>query len=191
MCKKTDIIKLIKLIKLIIKKRNIFVIFIKIEEIMMIEKFVNRLGIYEKYQSGGCEGNKGGNVHNKKPYYSTPNYMSFLDAMYLSKNGFVRHDGTFALSHRGGSLRNYFMQLHKWTSNLNNHGIHNVSDVMQDPQNTQKALKMYFNVFSDETSGRGKTNRLITGGGFLKSNKEPFSLILKGNEEFKPVFFMR
>jgi len=159
---------------------------------MKIEKFVNRLGIYEKYQSGGGEGEKNVNLK-RNTYYSTPNYMSFLDAMYLSKNGYVKEDGTFALSHRGDSLRNYFMQLHKWTNKLNDYGIHNVSDVMQDPKNTQKALKMYFNVFANKTSSgkKSENDRPITkGGGLFKDNKEPFSLIFKGNEEFKPVFFM-
>ena len=158
---------------------------------MTIKQYKNRLGIYEPYQSGGGGDKK---VHNEH-FYSTPNYMSFMDAMYMNKYGKINQNGGFDLSHK---LHHYFKTLSKWTNNLSQGGIHDGGMIVNDinaHRNAEKILNIPFNVYSANKVG-GRNKLLMKGGGNNKNtrlnnnNVEPFSLIVKGTDEFKPVLFL-
>lgn len=175
---------------------------------MSVKQYKNRLGVYEPYQSGG---GGGGRNHNNKPhdhYYSTPNYMSFMDAMYVNKYGKINQEGGFDISR---NLYHYFKTLTKWSDRLSQSGVHNEAMIVNNVdahRKAEKALNNKINVYSaNKVGGR---NKLLMGGGGggdgsvvnprklnhkamangTSKQLEPFSLIVKGSDEFKPVLFL-
>lgn len=167
---------------------------------MSVKQYKNRLGVYEPYQSGG------GRNHNNKPhdhYYSTPTYMSFMDAMYVNKYGKINQEGGgFDISR---NLNHYFKTLTKWSDRLSQSGVQNEAMIVNNVdahRKAEQALNTKINVYSANKVG-GRNKLLMEGGGGVNPRQlnhkaangiskqlEPFSLIVKGNDEFKPVLFL-
>ena len=185
---------------------------------MTLKQYINRLGVYEPYQSGGSyEGKESEHKphNNNELYYSTPHYMSFMDAMYVNKYGKINQHGagdnsTNSKLNVSTSLHHYFRTLRKWSDRLTHGGVQDGGMIVNDVnahRNAEKALNTLFNVYSvNKTGGRNKL--LMKGGGEgsgcagnprkLNHNAngssskqlEPFSLIVKGNGEYKPVLHL-
>lgn len=172
---------------------------------MTLKQYKNRLGVYEPYQSGGGD-NEGGNSehkthNNNEHYYSTPHYMSFMDAMYVNKYGKINQEGAGTVGNLDvpTSLHHYFRTLRKWSDNLTNGGVQDGGMIVNDVQAhrmAEKALNTKINVYSANKVG-GRNKLLIEGGrrggGVRKLNNnqlEAFSLIVKGDDEFKPVLYL-
>ena len=178
---------------------------------MTLKQYKNRLGVYEPYQSGG-----GGGEHkthnNDEHYYSTPHYMSFMDAMYVNKYGKINQEGAGTVGNLdvSTSLHHYFRTLRKWSDNLTNGGVQDGGMIVNDVQAhrmAEKALNTKINVYSANKVG-GRNKLLMKGGGGsdgsvvnprklnhkaangTSKQLEPFSLIVKGNDEFKPVLYL-
>lgn len=154
---------------------------------MNIKQYKNTLGIYEPYQSGG------GNARSES-YYSTPDYMSFMDAMYVNKYGKINQSGGFDLSN---NLHHYFRTLRNWSQKLSNEGVHNGGMVVNDGnahKKAEKALNMHFNVYSANKAG-GRNKLLIKrGGAGDEEGHQPnrdFALLFKGDGTFKPVLYSK
>ena len=187
---------------------------------MTLKQYKNRLGVYEPYQSGGGDKNgyEGGNSEHKtnsnnEHYYSTPHYMSFMDAMYVNKYGKINQEGAGGGGITNGyldvptSLHHYFKTLRKWSDNLTHGGVQDGGMIVNDVQAhrmAEKALNTKINVYSANKVG-GRNKLLMKGGGgggnprtlnhktnngSMTKQLEPFSLIVKGNDEFKPVLYL-
>jgi hypothetical protein len=166
-----------------------------------IKQYKNRLGVYEPYQSGG--GKDKYKTENNEHYYSTPHYMSFMDAMYVNKYGKINQEGGGSVNGDldvPTSLHHYFRTLRKWSDRLSQSGVQNGGMIVNDVEAhrmTEKALNTKINVYSANKVG-GRNRLLIEGGrrrgGVRNINNnqlEAFSLIVKGDNEFKPVLYSK
>lgn len=95
----------------------------------------------KQYKGGGK------NSHNST-YLSTPQYMSFADALYLSKYGSVRGGNQELVVNK--NEKHYIKTITQWGNKLNQLGINNEDEVINNPKNIQNALRIKFQVISDK-----------------------------------------
>ena len=132
---------------------------------VILKKYKNRTGFY-----------------NDTPlYYSTPKYLPFKDAIYLGRYGkLINENGRYYLSFKND---HYIKIINKWKHSTR------IEAIMKDNSKYTSLKKelggIPFQVLSSHSFNKNKNNKVILNCKSLNSIK----LIMKSNNEFKPLFF--
>lgn len=134
--------------------------------------------------------NKLSNNKEHPHFYSTPNYMGFADALYVSKYGEVGKGGVLKLNK---TQNHYNKTMEKWTGYLNEGGFRSLDDVVHNTSGVKKALHTSFNIVprTKNTTGGSRGG----GGGNdgrrdnMNLNKPTLLMYGAGENKFKPMLF--
>jgi hypothetical protein len=135
--------------------------------------------------------NKLSNNKEHPHFYSTPNYMGFADALYVSKYGEVGKGGVLKLNK---TQNHYNKTMEKWTGYLNEGGFRSLDDVVHNMSGVTKALHTSFNIVprTKNTTGGSRGG----GGGNdgrrdnMNLNKPTLLMYGAGENKFKPMLFV-
>lgn len=132
--------------------------------------------------------NKLSNNKEHPHFYSTPNYMGFADALYLSKYGEVGKGGVLKLNK---TQNHYNKTMEKWTGYLNEGDFRSLDDVVHNTSGVKKALHTSFNIVPRTKNTTGGSR----GGGNdgrrdnMNLNKPTLLMYGAGENKFKPMLF--